>query len=113
MFSPAKHVFMESTTLFISKTGAIYTNPLIFLTNKIKDKGNITLNIFQNFAYVSNYLETKTSGWKQDFAISSNHKCYDVEQGHLTISFQFLTTLNVLIVIIFVTFLQNQLIYNF
>ena len=70
-FRIAKHVFMKLTTFFISKTGAIYTNPWIFSQRKLKIKGNITLSIFENFASVSIYLETITSGWKQDFALFS------------------------------------------
>ena len=56
-----KRVFMKLTTFITSKTEQIYAKTLIVTERTFKIKGNITLNTLRSFAYVSSYLQTKTS----------------------------------------------------
>ena len=60
--------FLKLATFFISATRDIYTNLLKFSENSVKIKARSA----RNFAYVSNYFQTKTFAWKYDCAISSN-----------------------------------------
>ena len=58
------------TNIFYSLEKWIWDKTKYWFWKYIKNKDKITLESFQYFAYVSNYLHLKSFAWKQDYKIS-------------------------------------------
>ena len=69
-FSVKTHL-MKLTTSFISRIKQIYAKKVNCYWKCIQNKGDVRLDTFRTFAYVSSCLQTKIFARKRDYAVSS------------------------------------------
>ena len=65
-----KTLFCKTNNIFYSLQNRIWNRSKWWFWKYIKNKAKITLENFQNFAYVSYYLHFKSFSWKRDYVIS-------------------------------------------
>ena len=65
-----KTLFCKTNNIFYSLQNRIWDKTKWWFWKYIKNKAKTTLENFQNFAYVSNYLHLKSFSWKLDYVIS-------------------------------------------
>ena len=65
-----KLVLCKTNNIFHRLGNCIWQKMNNIFWKYIKKKGEVTLDTFRNFAYVSSYLRLKSSAWKRDCLIS-------------------------------------------
>ena len=65
-----KVILCETNNIFYSLGNCIWHTMDNIFWKCIKNKGEVTLHSFRNFAYVSSYLRLKGFAWKRDYVIS-------------------------------------------
>ena len=60
----------ETNNIFYSQGDCIWHKMNSIFWKYIKNKSEVTLNSFQNFAYINSYLGLKSFAWKQNYATS-------------------------------------------
>ena len=64
-----KVILCETKNIYCSLGNCIWHTMNNIFWNYIKNKGEVPLDSFRNFAYVSSYLRLKGFGWKRDYVI--------------------------------------------
>ena len=65
-----KTILCETNNIFYSLGNQIWHKTNDIFWKYIKNKDEVTLDSFRNFAYVSSYSHLKSVPWKQDYVIS-------------------------------------------
>ena len=65
-----KATLCETNNIFYSREYQVWHKDDNRFWKVIKNKGDVTVGSFRNFAYVSSYLRLKTFAWKRDYVIS-------------------------------------------
>ena len=66
-----KVILCETNNIFYSREYQVWHKDDIRFWKSVKNKAEVTLDSFRNFAYVSSYLHLNDLTWKRDYAISS------------------------------------------
>ena len=65
-----KTILCETNNIFYSLGNQIWHKTNDIFWKYIKNKDEVTLDSFRNFAYVSSHLHLKSFAWKRDYVIS-------------------------------------------